>query len=373
MNSYCKLCLPVLLLGATALPVRAAQSAPPAHKQDARQNIYQHWQTTAIKTLAARDDADSLYAAALLERLPATDADGNMHARETHVRAHAMQRSLDFLDQAASLEPDGADIAAQALIACSHISGCDINTYADRYNAAAPNDAFGWWPALQQAQADKNQTAITENLLAMSHAATFTDYFVSHYQRLRRGLDQVPPPPAASTPSSAMGPTSAGNRRAVVAMAVASAITLPPYGTVSKPCRPDNAQFAQRHEACLAIGKLMQRGAHTMVGYQIGLVLQRRAADNDADRQNALAVGRRLDWQLHNYHEKVSQSVGPDRAAAQRRDYFDALEQTGGELSAIQLLLNKAGLPLDPPADWVDKTQQAQLENEQHMLDPHQD
>lgn len=348
MKSRWNICLPALLLAVFVVPALAAQDASSAAKA-ADSAAYQRWLTSTAKTLASSDDADALLMAALLQKA-------------------ASKHGVYLMDRAAAREPGAADLAAMAMTMCLDVPTCDVKAHVASYRRIAPTDAFGWWPALQQAEAAKDQAAVTESLLAMSRAETFNDYFVGYFQRLRRGLGDAPPVPLPSTPSPTFDAASADDVRAIDAMAFASAIAMPQYATVANPCRPDNPQFAQRRTACFAIGELMQHSARSRISYQIGLALQRRAADTDAERQHALAAGRRADWQLLNY-EKLTPNWSQSGAAAQLRDYFDALERTGSEISATQQLLQKAGLPLDPPSDWVDKRQQAQLASERHMRD----
>lgn len=371
MTARWNLCLAVLWLGA-AIPALATQS-PSAAAKAADTAAYQQWQADAASTLDKSDNADALLTAAMMQTTLIMQQVSPMVAQDQPAQAlrrDARERKLRFMDRATAREPGAADLAAFALNACMEIPTCDAATYAAHLRRIAPTDALVWWAALRQAEADKDPAAITANLLSMGDAETFNDYWASYYQRLRRGLDEAPLPPLSSTPSPEMDGATANDLRNVYAIGLASAVALPAYANVTKPCRPDDVHFAERRTACRAIGILLQRGARTMISYRIGLALQRQAANDEADYQAALAAGRRLEWQFEAFYNTLL-GPEPDRdqvAAAQARDYLDAIEQTGGELAAIQSLLKNAGFALDPPADWVDKDQQARLAHDQRFF-----
>lgn len=379
MNIYWKLCLPVLLLGATALPALAAQSAPDT-KIDARTAQYDQWQTDAVTTLAMRDDADSLFTAALYDLSPVLRANNTMHTRK-----HAKQHALDLLDQAAALEPNAADIAAQALMTCSEIVGCDVSTYADRYSTAAPNDALAWLPALQIAVKQADQTEITRIVQRMGAADTFHSYRVASGERAERAMSHVPTQPDFGELNRVVGGDQqlitdvTQSARSVSARMLASMATMLPYEPITKACKPTAAAFPERRQACRHIGLMLEHGGSAM-GNQVGLLLHRQAADSDADHARALATGRRLDWQSRLYYSKLAYDNSDTPRGAMptvtelrkiiaiSKQHTAAIRKYHGEAAGIQALLANAGLPLNPPANWVDKQQQIRLTEDARYL-----
>lgn len=361
--------LPALLLAALVLPALAAQASSEVVTA-ADSAAYQQWQTSTAKMLAASDDADALVAAAMMQKSLVASRSAHLAANKQSTKAlqqEARMRQLTLMDRAAAREPDAADLAAIALMTCLDVPTCDVPAHVARYRRIAPTDALVWWSPLQRAEAAQNQAAITANLVAMGHAESFNDYWMSYTTRLRHGFADAPPPPVPSSPK--FNETSPNTWKVIYVTALVSAVAMPGYANLIKPCRPDNAQFAQRRSACFAIGAMMQHGARTLISYRIGLALQRRAADNDADLQEVLATDRRLDWQSQSYSETLLQGTSNDQAAEQARDFSDAVDRTGNEITAIQMLLKKAGLPLDPPVDWVDKNQQSRETHDQRALD----
>lgn len=379
MNNYWKLCLAMLLLGATALPALAAQHAPDA-RIDARTAQYNQWQNDAIATLATRDDADSLFTAALydLSSVPRVD-------NTVHMRKHAQQHALDLLDQAAALEPTAADIAAQALLTCSKIAGCDVSTYADRYRAAAPNDALAWLPALQVAVKAQDQTEVTRIVQRMGAADSFHSYLVPTGERVERGMASVPPQPDFGELNRVAGGDQqlvadvTQSTRSVSARVLASMATMIPYDPIAKACKPAAAAFAERRSACRHIGLMLEHGG-SMIANRIGLLLHRRAANSDADYASALASGRRLDWQSNLYASKFAyDNSGTPRGAeptatdlrqiiAISKQRTTAIREHQGEAAGMNALLKEAGLPLNPPADWVDEQQRYRLADDARAL-----
>lgn len=379
MNHYWKLCLAALLLGVTTVPALATQHAPDA-KTAARTAQYNQWQADTLNTLKMRGDADSLFTAALYELKPMLGADHTLHTRK-----HAKQHALDLLDQAASLEPGAADIAAQALMTCSEITGCDIGTYADRYRAAAPNDALAWLPALQVAVKQQDQTEITHIVQRMGTADSFHSYMIAAGERAERGMSHVPPQPDFGDMNRVTGGDQqlidevTQSMRSVSARMLAISATMLPYEPITNACTPTAAAFANRRSACRHIGLLLEHGG-SAIGNRIGLLLHRQAANSDADYASALATGRRLDWQSHIYISKlIAQSPAeppgaePTAKALRKIIAFTqrdtaATRRYQGEAAGRQALLKAAGLPLNPPANWVDKQQQIRLAEDARYL-----
>lgn len=382
MNNIWKICLSALLLGFVVIPTRAADA--PTTTSDAAEAAFvvahEQWRAATVATLASSNDADSLYAAAYLAGTSMHFA--NTANKESEIKAR--QTSLDLLDQAAALEPHAADIAARALMLCDQLTACDIATYADRYRAAAPNDARVWLPALQHALKQQDDTMVTAILQSMGAAQSFGSYQVAAAQRLRRGLAHAPSSPSLDDALTSMDYDESLREhmatflRSAQATAMAVAIAMPAFGSLDKACKPTLAAFAQRRSACRSIGLLLEQSG-SMIDRRIGLMLHRHAADNDADRAVAIASGRRLDWQTHLYYSKLATNRADtprdgQPTPAQAREimttaqrYINAVREHHGEVLGIQALLTQAGLPLDPPADWFDKQQQSRLADDRRI------
>ncbi|MDN5924517.1 MAG: hypothetical protein L0H70_05905 [Xanthomonadales bacterium] len=382
MKAFWKVCLSALLLGFVVIPAQAADA--PTTTNDAAESAFilahEQWRSAAVATLASSKDADSLYAAAYL----AGASLDNAHTEDKDDLRKSQQTSLDYLDQAAALAPNAADIAARALMLCDQISACDLAVYADRYRTAAPDDARVWLPALQRAQKQHDETNVTAILQSMGAAQSFGSYQVAAAQRLQRGLAHVSPSPSFDDAVTSMDYDESFREQmatvlsSVQASAMAASITMPAFGSLNKACKPTLAVFAQRRSACRSVGLLLEQNG-SYLNRRIGLLLHRRAADSDTDRAAAIASGRRLDWQSKQYYSKLASNVTAMAGASQPTpkqahallattvSYMDAVREHHGEIPGIQALLVHAGLPLEPPADWIDKNQQYRLADDRRI------
>lgn len=111
--------------------------------------------------------------------------------------------------------------------------------------------------------------------------------------------------------------------------------------------KPMPGSSAQRFSDCAKVGRSIYEGATTVLDQRLGLALQRRASPDPSAFDE---LQRRLDWRMH-------QSVNVSRSAETNPGEFIAWYRdvvgTRSEIRAQELALARAGIPLEPPADWT--------------------
>lgn len=132
----------------------------------------------------------------------------------------------------------------------------------------------------------------------------------------------------------------------VLAMAVSSAWTMPPFQHFGQPCRESEGELLQN---CLAIARRMLRNGESIIEAYIGSELLSRRG-TDADRKEVHARRRELAWLQDR---ALSEIEGPRKLEGTiLRDYFDTYASEG-EVAAMRSVLRTRDIPLMPPDDWV--------------------
>ncbi len=341
------------------------------------------WRMDTVQVLSARNDADALYAAAILE----ASAIG-LDPQTGEAAAPSPTAALGLLDRAAALDPDAADIATAALRLCADIETCDLTQRRMALLAVAPHNAFAWVPALRQSREHEDSQRVTSILQHMAAAERFDSWWIASATRLQRGLAQAPLRPldlsqgapwvraADDAMRQRFGKLASDTHAWILAMTFG----MPSYSALAAACKTDNPAFAVRQIDCRRIGLLLEQQGTSVIANRIGLVLHRRAALDATDLEAALAAERRIDWQFEAFRDQIMvvPDFGPDVTSltpAQKQQLFDWLDtmatslrfrrQQGSELGAIRVMLRQAGIPLEPPADWIDQQQQRRRQREQ--------
>lgn len=283
------------------------------------------WRTGAIETLAALPDADSAVTAAGLARLLPNGA----------------SRSLSLFDRATALAPDAADIGLLDVIQCSTQPGCDVLGREARVRGIDPQNGDTWMAALHDASVHSDQARIDDVLSNMARSTYFNFYFASLGRRYLNGLNRIPLPPG-DTPGDARTPEA---QRQVLAMSMVAALAIPAMQDLVHACQPGSPVSEGRRDTCRSIAASMDRG-DSLITNMIGLRLQEWSARDAADRAEALAQRRRLQWRMHQLNAIAGTPVLP---TTKQMTTMLAHER---EADSIDAMLVDAGRPLDPPADW---------------------
>jgi len=181
-------------------------------------------------------------------------------------------------------------------------------------------------------------------LRAARLAADATDYqgaLETMFHSLRERYRQVPPPamPGMTELDRLYAPE-------VMAMAVYSAIAIPPLQNFSQPCRESEGEL---REHCLALAiKMVQRGQMLIDAYIAKSVVD--ALGSPEQVEMAASRHRRLEW-LQARAMPLLAATEQGRVAGMDA-YLDALGRDG-EIAAMQALLRAHNIALDSPEGWT--------------------
>lgn len=306
----------------------AAQEARAAAAEAAQRQL---WETIAREG-TPRDRA-------LVARLP--------WPGDSYVAGHTV-RTGRLLREAAMQAP--ADELVQWLWASApdEWSGCDArHPCPERSMALArltPDNALAWGPVLDHASAEHDRAALSDALDRMAASSRFQDPFPLVVDAWRDLLQRFPLPPQFTFDTAGRPATDASSleaSRAVMGVAFAAAMVMP-LGSLYRHCNaagptPPPQSDLQR---CRRVAALM-RHSNTISSRSMGNGLMHRAGgDYDSGFQR-----QQMWW--------ISAMAPMEGNAAESMRYFDDLHSTLSEIRAVELLLQRSGLPLTPPAGWV--------------------
>jgi hypothetical protein len=280
------------------------------------------WLKHAVASLSAMPDTDALVTAAVLERqLP----DGQA-------------RSIGLLDRAVASAPHAADIGLLDITTCSGQAGCDALKREARLRHVDPRNGNLWMVTLHDASKRNDRSRIDSVLSRMAQSDRFDVHFISLGRRFLVALKRIPPPPGA------VG-ASADSLRQMQAMSLVAAFVLPPMQDLVNACRPGNPVHDARRKTCRAIADPLRR-SDSLIPEMIGLRLQEWTARDAADKDDAMAQRRRLQWKMRQLSDVSGTAAMPPASQ------IGIMLAHGNEVDGIDAMLLATGRPLVPPAHW---------------------
>src|SRR5579875_418458 len=308
---------PALLL---ALPLLAAAARPPAPATSAavpetavlgrmsdaqrRAETDPPWLGKAVHDLAARGDADSLLAAALMTRDPAQ--------RAQYAQAASLVAPRDALAWLQALEPDNAATWVPAAARADRAGDAQALDHALQKMADAPRFDPHAWRLAQRALRVRAAAPLPPGL-SPDHR---DDYLVDFFEGAMQAMQQ-------------QGPF----ERDTLALAAA--------------CGHPQAPRVRR-QVCVRIGTSMENSG-TLVAMLAGSRMVMRNSDNPAERDDARRRLRAVTWRVTQF-PALAGSAYDDTALA--RAWLDALRTQRSEDAALIILLQSRHVPLQPPAGW---------------------
>ncbi len=231
------------------------------------------WANDAIRVLTARPEANDLATAAALRFV---------------MKSSASPTALQLLGQAAELAPQSAAIGWLHLQICAASAGCDSRDVATVLRWVDPDNSAAWMSALSAAHKDKDAIELDRTLADMAHGTRFDLYYnqivVLMFDALASVRRELPESVAASD-----------STRLATVTGIANAEIIPPLTPLVDICR-EAAAGGERHEDCLKIAKIMQRG-DTILVQMVGFAIEKRLIAADSKEGRALAEKRRLlEW-----------------------------------------------------------------------------
>ncbi len=306
--------------GALCLPARQAETAPTGSVRTAGAQRPAPWLAAAIGLLGTRGDANSLAAAALLER--------------------SGDSALALANRAARLAPDDAAIGWVDLRVCASTPGCDTRGVAAAMRWLDPDNAAAWLPTLASA-VDTHDDVETDRVLAhMARGSSLDFHWNPIVARAFDALRSV----AVRIPGHAL------DSDAAILAAVeraAGRLIVPSLAALEGVCR-DSRPSSARRTACERIAQLLRHGDTTdaqYAGYSIG----RRFARYGSPGFRALGEARRvLEWRVANA-ARFDAPLLPWLRSAHARWRVEQMRKLARQEDVILAVLRYQGLPIDPP------------------------
>lgn len=141
-----------------------------------------------------------------------------------------------------------------------------------------------------------------------------------------------------------------GETAAMAGMGIMLAAALPGLQPLTEACRDEAlSSTPTRREDCRHVAQVMADTSDTGLGTNIGIALLEQVAANGAERAQAQARRRRMDWQMLAWGRAAASQ--PNGGATQ---FVRLLRDPSvrSEQDLAERVLEEAGIPLDPPAGW---------------------
>lgn len=316
-----------LLITCVALQCVAALAARAAAPHEPHPGVakYQAWRIQAAVALAARDDANSMAAAAALR----------------YVGGSGRSEALDLASRAANAKPDDPAIGWLRLELCASTPGCDMREAATTLRWIDADNAAAWLPSLHVAARDKDAPEV-DRILAEMAATKHFDVYLNRlvtllYDSLRRDETLLPDDYIGSDVA-----------RLSEALGVVSAEAIPTFGILQGACH--DATGGARHEDCMRLAKILQRG-DAIVTQMAGFNLEKHLLSTDGHESRLIAERRRtLAWRRAAANQFEATAL-PWIKNSRARSLVAQMRITPREEDVCMAVLHAHRISLDPPQE----------------------
>jgi hypothetical protein len=319
----------VLVAAHSALALGASNASEPALALPASK--YAAWRAAAAQVLIGRGDASSLATAAALSFVGS--------AAKIHTdSAAATSAAVELAARASELDPQNASIGWLRLQLCAGTPGCDIRDAATTLRWVDADNGAVWLPTLA-VQRDKDPMEIDRILQDMAQGSRFDFYWnrivVLLFDTLHKARGDLP---AQYLPSDLS--------RLSEAMMIAGAEIVPPLTALSTVCR--EAAGAERHESCLKLSKIMQRG-DTVGAQMAGFNIEKHLTPAEGREARSIAERRRvLEWRVSTASQYDTPAL-PWLKNVLARARIAQMRAAPREEDVDIAILRKRKLPIEPP------------------------
>jgi hypothetical protein len=267
--------LKLVILVVAAANSAAAMSSPALNPKSEAYK-FQVWRDEAVRALAARPDANSVATAAALA------------FTSSYAAPSAAPAALQLIARASELAPDSGAIGWLHLQLCTATPGCDSRDVATVLRWVDPDNGAAWLSQLTIAHRDRDTVEIDRVLSDMARGSRFDLYYNQLMVLMFDALSAV----RRELPS---GVVSSDMAKLATLSGVATAEIIPVLSPLIDSCRESTPSSA-RHDDCLRLAKIMQRG-DTVVVQLVGFSIERRLVAPDSKEAKSLAERRRLlEW-----------------------------------------------------------------------------
>jgi hypothetical protein len=327
---------------AYAQPLAADATAPSPLMPPAQ--VIEQFHHDEINLLALRADAHSLLAAALMAR-----EDSDNPNRPAALKTPAL------LERAAKAEDADALVWAvlAAIAPCAKDAPCPDAEHLAQLEKAEPDNAQTWLWALHRAQQAGDTVTARAALTSAAQSTRYDDHFGALTALLYDAAGILPIGESVLQASNQPGVSAAGFR---LTYAAGNAIALPEgyLADLRTLCKqaPDDASIAAD---CVAVAqKMLDCGSLAARG--IGVALWLELNPDGAAHVRGLQAQRSLQWRMSQISERAQQLANDGRIT---EVYIRALKSRGQEIDAVDAVLQRVGVALEPPANWQPATSNA--------------
>ncbi len=285
----------------------------------------QEFNRRIIATLLSEDTPRSLILASMMQPF----SDDRADTVALIERARMLAPADAFVQWFAAMREAPAEVSSEAQQAMQRLE---------------PDNGAVWILALQKAQRGDDAAAVTDALARLAAAtrdderlgeltAVWLDFFDRHPELLVAPEDAI---------RNGYDPSA---RALVQAISISVAVAIPAYQNLSHACAAGDPAFDARRQAdCASTAARMAAQAPTLISRAIGLSILRRL--EDARFASAERNWEYLQWQSMRLQEPAL--ADPVQSQQLIRDW----RETRSEVGVIERALERAGLPVLPPADW---------------------
>jgi hypothetical protein len=282
----------------------------------------------AVSRLTAKGTPDALATAALLKRSGSEEDEG----------------AYSLVARAVESAPGRSDIAWLAIRLCSSAADCDPAGAEQHLRTVDPANGAGWLGALTRAGAANDTGAVDAALAAIGDAGRLNVYFNPLTVATTREIVSVEQVGQAKVSRKEL------TNATVRMIGIMAAAALPGLQTLSYSCRGNLLQIAGRLERCRRAAQAFEHG-DTYIVEGLGLSLQQRLWSADSPEGRAVTDRRRAFQYRLEVFNKLPWST--DNQSTLPADYLDVLQAHEREQDSARVYLQRAKIPLDPPAHWV--------------------
>ena len=317
----------VILSVAMSQPAAALVTAASGAQAKSQADKFQLWRNEAVRALAARDDANSVATAAALS------------FTNSFAVPSAAATALQLISRASDMAPENAAIGWLHLQLCAATPACDSRDAATVLRWVDPDNGAAWLAQLSAAHKDKDTIEMDRVLGDMARGTRFDLYYNQIMVMMFDALSDVRHelPGGVVTSDTAKLATLAG---------VATAEIIPPFSPLIDSCR-ESASGSERHEDCLKLAKIMQKG-DTVIVQMVGFSIARRLIPADSKEAKSLAERRHLlEWRI-SAASKLDISILPWTQGARTRTRLAEMRRRPREEDVCIALLREHKMALEP-------------------------
>jgi hypothetical protein len=283
---------------------------------------YKAKRRTELEALVAQPSPSTLTTAALLSYPLEDDA----------------AQPLQFIQRAETMAPERPELVWVQRSICQRLECGAAKSIENHLKELDPDNGFAWMPDLERAEQAASDNAVTEAITKIGASKKMTFYWNSLQVTIFDALTVATPRERLST-------------RAIEAIGILAAQTIPPLQTLSKPCRADQFGLPSRREACEVMATRMEH-SDSVLTQSLALSMQERWWQVGSAQRDSLRIKRRqLDYEMQ-MSGQIRWRMNRDMAIR-----IEAARKSEREEDVMRAVMKAYGIPLAVPSDWTDKRQ----------------